>query len=126
MTIQDVIAAEGPRLPDVDHSQRNFNIGIVVVVAHGQSPSHELIERANGIRQQWIEYDNGPSRVHDRKLTLSVCHSEPSQRIGECDACLQSWRPMRPHAEGNCFPVDFRRDIGGPAVAHFMAECPIA
>jgi len=56
VTIQDVIAAEGPRLPDVDHSQRKFNTGIVVVVEHGQSPSHELIERANRIRQQWIEY----------------------------------------------------------------------
>ncbi|MGC2695477.1 MAG: hypothetical protein WA738_06770 [Candidatus Angelobacter sp.] len=56
VTIQDVIAAEGPRLPDVDHSQRKFNIGIVVVVEHGQSPSHELTERANGIRQKWIEY----------------------------------------------------------------------
>jgi hypothetical protein len=56
VTIQDVIAAEGPRSPDVDHSQRRFNIGVVVVVEHGQSPSHELIERANGIRQQWIQY----------------------------------------------------------------------
>jgi len=56
VTIQDVIAAEGPRSPDVDHSQRKFNTGIVVVVEHGQSPSHELIERANGIRQQWIDY----------------------------------------------------------------------
>jgi hypothetical protein len=56
VTIQDVIAAEGSRLPDVDHSQRKFNTGIVVVVAHGQSPSPELIRRANGIREQWIEY----------------------------------------------------------------------
>jgi hypothetical protein len=56
ITIRDVIAAEGPRLPDVDHSQRRFNIGIVVVVEHGKDPSHELIERANGIRQQWIQY----------------------------------------------------------------------
>jgi hypothetical protein len=56
VTIQDVIAAEGQRLPDVDHSQRKFNTGIVVVVEHGQSPSPELIERANGIRQQWIDY----------------------------------------------------------------------
>jgi hypothetical protein len=56
VTIQDVIAVEGPRLPDVDHSQREFNTGIVVVVEHGQSPSHELIERANGIRNQWIDY----------------------------------------------------------------------
>jgi hypothetical protein len=56
VTIQDVIAAEGPRLPDADHSQRKFNTGIVVVVAHGQSPSPALIERANGIRQQWIQF----------------------------------------------------------------------
>jgi hypothetical protein len=56
VTIQDVMAAEGRRLPDVDYSQRKFNTGIVVIFEHGQSPSHELIERANGIRQQWIEY----------------------------------------------------------------------
>ncbi|HEY6328395.1 MAG TPA: hypothetical protein VI756_03590, partial [Blastocatellia bacterium] len=56
LTIQEVIAAEGPRLPNVDHSQRKFNTGIVVVVEHGKSPSHQLIEQANGIRQQWIEY----------------------------------------------------------------------
>jgi len=56
VTIQDVIAAEGQRLPDFDHSQRKFNTGIVVVVEHGKSPSKELIERANGIRQQWIDF----------------------------------------------------------------------
>jgi hypothetical protein len=56
ITIQDVIAVEGPRLPDVDHSQRKFNTGIVVMVEHGQSPSPELIERARGIRRQWIDY----------------------------------------------------------------------
>jgi hypothetical protein len=56
VTIQDVIAVEGPRLPDVDHSQKKFNTGIVVVVEHGKSPSAELIERANGIRERWIDY----------------------------------------------------------------------
>jgi len=56
VTIQDVIAAEGPRSPDVDHSQKRFNTGIVVVVEHGSAPSRELLERANGIRQQWIDY----------------------------------------------------------------------
>jgi hypothetical protein len=56
ITIQDVIAAEGPRLPDVDHSQRHFNTGIVAIVEHGRTPSAELIDRANGIRRQWIDY----------------------------------------------------------------------
>jgi hypothetical protein len=56
VTIQDVIANEGPRLPDVYHSQRKFNTGMVVIVEHGQKPSRELIERVNGIRGQWIDY----------------------------------------------------------------------
>ncbi len=56
VTIQDVIAAEGPRTPDVYHSQRRFNTGIVVIVEHGKKPSKELIDRANGIRERWMDY----------------------------------------------------------------------
>jgi hypothetical protein len=54
--IQDVIATEGPREPDVDHSQRNFNTGMVLIVEHGREPSQELIERTKGIAKQWAEY----------------------------------------------------------------------
>jgi hypothetical protein len=56
LTIQDVVAAEGPRSPGVEKSQKQFNTGIVVIVEHGQKPSKELIERANGIRERWIDY----------------------------------------------------------------------
>jgi hypothetical protein len=56
VTIQDVIAAEGPRLPDVAHSQRHFNTGMVVVVEHGKSPGKELLERTEGIRLRWMDY----------------------------------------------------------------------
>lgn len=56
VTIQDVIAAEGPRLPAVDKSQREFNTGIVMVVQQGQKPSPQLLERAEAIRKQWIDY----------------------------------------------------------------------
>jgi len=55
-TIQDVIAAEGPRLPDVDHAQKSFNTGMVMIVEHGKAPSKELIERTDGIRERWIDY----------------------------------------------------------------------
>ncbi len=58
VTIQDVIAVEGPRLPDVDHSQRKFNTGMVVVVEHGKTPSKELLERTDGIRLRWMDYWN--------------------------------------------------------------------
>jgi hypothetical protein len=56
VSVQDVIAVEGPRTPDVDHAQKKFNTGIVVIVEHGAKPSRELIERANGIRERWIDY----------------------------------------------------------------------
>jgi len=56
VTMQDVIAAEGPREPDVDHSQRNFNTGMVLIIEHGRQPSQRLIERTQGIAKQWVEY----------------------------------------------------------------------
>jgi hypothetical protein len=56
VTIEDVIASLGPRLPDYAHSQKDFNTGIVAIVLHGASPSRELIERANAIREAWIEF----------------------------------------------------------------------
>jgi hypothetical protein len=56
VSIDDVIAAEGARVPAVEKSQRQFNTGMVVMVVNGAKPSRELIERSNGIRKQWIEY----------------------------------------------------------------------
>ena len=56
VTIEDVIAVEGKRVPDVDHSQRDFNTGMVLVVEHGKKPSAELMQRVDGIRKQWMDY----------------------------------------------------------------------
>ncbi|HEV2422096.1 MAG TPA: hypothetical protein VGS59_10350 [Candidatus Acidoferrales bacterium] len=56
ITIQDIIAAEGPRTPDVDHSQRKFNTGMVIIVQHGLKPSERLINETNGIREQWMKF----------------------------------------------------------------------
>lgn len=56
ITVQDVIAAEGPRLPEVEKAQKHFNTGMVVIVEHGKTPSKELIERTNGIKEEWVKY----------------------------------------------------------------------
>jgi hypothetical protein len=56
ITIQDVIAAEGPRLPAVDRAQKHFNTGMVMVVEHGNAPSPKLIESVSGIRERWMDY----------------------------------------------------------------------
>jgi len=70
ITVQDVIAAEGTRSPDVVHSQRTFNTGIVVMVEHGNTPSPELRDRANGIRRQWITYW-GTATGHRAAMTVN-------------------------------------------------------
>ncbi len=56
VTINDVIAAEGPREPDVDHAQKHFNTGMVIVLEHGHKPPPELIKDVEGIRDRWIDY----------------------------------------------------------------------
>jgi hypothetical protein len=80
VTIQDVIAVEGPRLPAVDQSQKNFNTGIVLVVEHGNRPSRELVERATGVRESWIDYW-ATTTGHRSSMTVN-----PSPPSGEAQA----------------------------------------
>lgn len=56
LNIGEVIAADGPRRPDVAHSQRRFNTGMVLVEQHGHQPSALLLKEVSGIRRQWIKY----------------------------------------------------------------------
>ena len=56
ITIQDVIAAMGPREPDFAHAQKKFNTAIVVMTMHGKQPTKELISAANNISEHWIKY----------------------------------------------------------------------
>jgi hypothetical protein len=56
VTIQDVIAVEGQRLPGVEQAQKKFNTGIVVITEHGGKPSQQLLNGAEGIRKQWMDY----------------------------------------------------------------------
>jgi hypothetical protein len=56
VTINDVIAVEGPREPDVDHSQKRFNTGMVIVLEHGHKLPPGLVKNVQGIRERWIDY----------------------------------------------------------------------
>lgn len=56
ITIEDVLAAMGPRAPDSDHSQKKFNTAIVVMTMHGKQPTPELVTAANNIARHWIAY----------------------------------------------------------------------
>jgi hypothetical protein len=56
ITIQDVIAAMGPRTPSFENSQKQFNTGVVVITEPGKKPTPELLTAARAIGQKYIEY----------------------------------------------------------------------
>jgi hypothetical protein len=56
ITIHDVIAHDGPRVPSFADAPKAFSTAMVAVVLPGQTPSPELLARTEGIRQQWIRY----------------------------------------------------------------------
>jgi hypothetical protein len=56
ITINDVIAAMGPRVPDFDNAQKTFNTGIVVITMNGRKPTPELLKSATDIRERWIAF----------------------------------------------------------------------
>jgi hypothetical protein len=56
ITIDDIIAHNGPRVPAFEDSQRGFTTAVVAVVLPGQQPSPELLEQADAIRRGWVNY----------------------------------------------------------------------
>jgi hypothetical protein len=56
ITMEDVIAHNGPRVPSFEDAPRDFTTAFVAVVLPGQTPGPELLERTDGIRKQWIRY----------------------------------------------------------------------
>ena len=56
ITVEDVIAANGPRLPAFETSQKDFNLGLIGIVLPGAAPSPMLLERMKGIKDGFINY----------------------------------------------------------------------
>ena len=56
ITIQDVIAHNGPRVPSFEHSPKAANTAMVVVTLHGRRPTAAMLSQVEGIRAAWIDY----------------------------------------------------------------------
>jgi hypothetical protein len=69
ITIGDIIAHNGVRVPSFDHAPKEFSTAFVAVVLPGQTPSAELLERTDGIRRAWMNYW---SRVTGSVSTMST------------------------------------------------------
>ena len=56
ITVNDMIAAMGPRVPAVDASQKQFNTAIVVITEPGRQPTDVLLNNARNIGQKYVEW----------------------------------------------------------------------
>jgi hypothetical protein len=56
ITVNDMIAAMGPRVPAVDASQKQFNTAVVVITEPGKQPTEVLLNNARNIAQKYIEW----------------------------------------------------------------------
>jgi hypothetical protein len=56
ITIQDVIAHNGPRVPSFENSPKAYNTAMVVVTLHGRQPSAAMLSQLEGIGAAWIGY----------------------------------------------------------------------
>src|SRR5262245_8153269 len=56
VTIKDVIAHNGPRVPSFENSPKEYNTAIVAVTLHGRQPSTAMLNQLAGIRAAWIGY----------------------------------------------------------------------
>jgi hypothetical protein len=56
ITIQDVIAHNGPRVPSYEDAPKAYNTAMVAVTLHGRQPSAAMLKQLEGIREAWIGY----------------------------------------------------------------------
>ena len=56
LTVNDIMTAHGPRLPDVSVSPKTFRQAFVLLVRPGTSPSAAELEKIERIRRRWTEF----------------------------------------------------------------------
>jgi len=56
ITIQDVIAHNGPRVPSFENSPKTQNTAMVAVTLKGRQPSAAMLSQLEGIGKAWIDY----------------------------------------------------------------------
>src|SRR5262249_15335733 len=67
VTVDQVIAAEGPRSPSSRDSQKEFRLGFILLTAPGESPSDDDLAAVERVRTSFVDY----FFAHTRGLALA-------------------------------------------------------
>ena len=84
VTIDQIIAAEGPRIPGPAHSQKVFNAGFVYLLEPGQTPSGDLLELharyQDKVKEHWSHITGGRSQV--TTVVPRIANNRPPRAVG--------------------------------------------
>jgi len=58
LSINDIIRAEGPRLPSSATAQKTFRMAFILVTKAGEAPQPGSVEKMERFRSRWVEYFN--------------------------------------------------------------------
>lgn len=81
VTIDDIIAAEGPRLPDAANSQKSFNVGFVLLTRAGDNPA-AAAQAIETLRKAWAgkfaELTQGKGSIANVPASLEAAITSPA------------------------------------------------
>ncbi len=76
ISINQVIAVEGPRIPDAAASQKDFHYAFILLTPPGEEPSPQLLAQLEGLRREWaIRFSvltGGRGRAHVAPAALPL------------------------------------------------------
>jgi hypothetical protein len=81
VSINDIVAAEGERVPNVSTSQKQFNVGYVLLVRHGDSigqAAQALDVVRKGFAGRFAELTNGVGSISNVPASLEVIFDTPA------------------------------------------------
>jgi len=81
VSINDIVAAEGERVPNVSTSQKQFNVGYILLVRHGDSigqAAQALDVVRKGFAGRFAELTNGVGSISNVPASLEVIFDTPA------------------------------------------------
>ena len=87
ISIDQIVAAEGPRVPGTAHSQKVFNAGFVYLLEPGQTPSGDLLDLharyLDKVPGYWSHITGGRSQV--TTVVPRIANNRPPRAVGRIE-----------------------------------------
>jgi hypothetical protein len=73
-SVAQIVEREGPRIPDVQHSQKDFRVAFILLTERGAAPSSSVLDKIATYRDAFVEYF---STATEKRATMSASLQVP-------------------------------------------------